>query len=50
VVDFEKPPKVAVIVVDPRALAVTSPFEPDALLMVATPVFADPQVTEFVMS
>jgi hypothetical protein len=51
-VDFDMPPKVAVMVVEPiaLALAVARPFEPDALLIVATPVFADPHVTEVVMS
>lgn len=50
VTDLERPPEVAVMVVDPKAVAVATPLEPDALLMVATPVFADPQVTEAVMS
>lgn len=48
-VDFDILPKVAVMVVEPRALAVASPFEPDVLLMVAIPAFADPHVTNVVM-
>jgi hypothetical protein len=44
------PPKVAVMVVDPGVLAVTSPFVPDVLLTVAIPEFPVPHVTEAVRS
>ncbi len=39
------PEKLAVMVVVPSALDVASPFEPDVLLIVATPVFEEFQVT-----
>jgi hypothetical protein len=45
VVEFDMPPDVAVIVVVPAATAVTNPLEPAALLMVATPVLDEFQVT-----
>ncbi len=41
---------IAVIVVEPTAAAVTTPLEPSALLMVATPVFVEPHVTNDVRS
>ncbi len=41
---------VAVIVVEPGATAVTTPFEPSALVMVATPVFVELHVTNDVRS
>jgi hypothetical protein len=44
------PEKLAVIVVVPSATDVANPFEPDVLLMVATPIFDEPQVTDDVMS
>ena len=46
----EKPPNVAVIVLLPAATEVANPFEPVALLMVATPMLADAQVANAVMS
>ncbi len=36
---------VAVMVVVPAAMAVARPFDPDVLLMVATPGLLEPQVT-----
>jgi hypothetical protein len=45
VVEPEKSPELAVIVVEPAATDVTSPLEPDVLLMVATLVFEVFQVT-----
>jgi hypothetical protein len=45
-VDPEMLPEVAVIVVEPTALDVASPFEPDVLLTVATAVFEEFQVTD----
>ena len=45
VVDPEMLPDVAVIVVEPIATAVASPFDPARLLMVATLVFEEFQVT-----
>ena len=39
-------PNVAVIVVPPTLNEVASPLKPTALLMVATPVFEEVQVTE----
>lgn len=41
-------PKVAVMVAEPWAAEVARPFEPDALLMEATLLLDDPQVTELV--
>ena len=38
------------MVVEPRALAVATPCEPEMLLIVATPVFNEAQVTEAVIS
>jgi hypothetical protein len=46
VVDPEKPAEEAVIVVEPALTDVASPFEPDVLLMVATPAFEEFQVTD----
>src|ERR1700746_2779687 len=43
-------PKVAVMLVGPAPTAVARPFEPDALLMVATPVAEEAQVTVEVRS
>ena len=43
-------PDVAVIVVEPAATDVARPFEPAALLMVATPTADEPQVTAVVRS
>ena len=48
VVDPDLLPDVAVIVVEPAAAAVASPLEPAALLMVATPVLDEFQVTDAV--
>ena len=48
VVDPEMPPDAAVIVVVPAAADAARPFEPAALLMVATAVFEEAQVTEAV--
>ena len=45
VVEPEMLPEVAVIVVEPAATDVASPCEPAALLIVATPVVEDVQVT-----
>ena len=42
----EKPPDVAVIVVEPALTDVARPFVPEVLLMVATPVFEEFQVTD----
>jgi hypothetical protein len=50
VVDADTPLKVALIVVEPALTDVASPFEPAALLMVATPVDEELQVTEAVRS
>ena len=50
VVDPDKLPDVALIVVEPEATAVANPFEPAALLIVATPVLDELQVTAVVMS
>lgn len=50
VVEPEIFPDVAVIVVVPGATAVVSPFVPEELLMVATPLFDEPHVTEVVRS
>lgn len=44
--DPEKPPEKAVIVVKPTLTGVASPLEPDVLLMVATPVAEEFQVTD----
>jgi hypothetical protein len=41
-------PEFAVMVTDPWLADVASPLEPDALLMEATPVFDEVQVTEVV--
>ena len=48
VVEFDMLPDVAVIVVDPVATGVANPFEPTALLMFATPVLDELQVTAVV--
>jgi len=45
VVEFDMPPDVAVIVVVPAATGVANPSEPAALLIVATPVVDELQVT-----
>jgi hypothetical protein len=45
VVDPERPPDVAVMVVEPAVTEVASPLDPDALLMVATAAAEEPQVT-----
>lgn len=50
VVEPETPPKSAPIVVVPTPTDVASPLDPDVLLIVATPVFEELQVTEEVMS
>ncbi len=47
-VDPDMLPDVAVIVVDPVATAVANPLEPAALLIVATPVLDELQVTAVV--
>ncbi len=49
VVDPEMPPDVAVIVVVPAPTEAASPFEPVALLIVATAVFEELQETVEVM-
>jgi hypothetical protein len=49
-VDPDMPPEVAVIVVEPEVTEVASPFEPAALLMVATPLDEELQVTDAVRS
>ena len=46
----EMVPKVAVMVVEPWATALTTPAEPAELLTVAAALFDDAQVTEEVMS
>ncbi len=48
VADPEMLPSVAWIVVDPAATEVASPFDPVELLIVATPVLDEAQVTEAV--
>ena len=50
VVDAEMLPDIAVIVVEPAAAALADPLLPAALLMVATPVLEELQVTVFVRS
>ena len=45
VVEFDKPPDVAVIVVEPAATGVANPLKPAALLMVATDAADELQVT-----
>jgi hypothetical protein len=50
VVDPETLPDTDVIVVDPAATAVASPFEPAALLIVATPTLEELQVAVSVKS
>jgi hypothetical protein len=50
VADPETLPDTEVIVVDPPATAVASPFEPAALLIVATPALDELQVAESVIS
>ena len=50
VVDPDIPPDVALIVVDPAAAEVARPLEPAALLMAATPVADEFQVTAVVRS
>ncbi len=45
VADADTLPDAAVIVVDPAATDVAKPYEPAALLMVATPVFEEPHTT-----
>ena len=49
-VDPEMLPDTAVIVVDPAAAGVANPLEPAALLIVATPVLDELQVTAAVRS
>lgn len=49
-VDPEMLPKVAMIPAEPKALALTNPFEPETLLTVATPESVELQVTEAVKS
>jgi len=46
----ETEPDVAVIVAEPAATDVATPFEPAALLIAATPVFDELQVTDAVRS
>jgi hypothetical protein len=46
VVEPEMPPKTALIIVEPSLTDVASPFDPVALLIVATPVFEELQVTD----
>ena len=48
VVNPDMLPDVAVIVVEPAATDVARPFEPAALLIVATPPVDEPQVTAVV--
>ena len=50
VADPDTPFDVAVIVVDPAAAGVANPLEPAALLIVATPVLDELQVTTAVRS
>ena len=50
VVDPEMLPDTVVIVVDPVATAAANPFEPVALLIVATPVMDELQVAAAVRS
>jgi len=50
VVDPEMLPDTAVIVVDPATAGVANPLEPAALLIVATPVLDELQVTTAVRS
>jgi hypothetical protein len=50
VVDPDMPPEVAVIVVDPAATEEADPLEPAALLIAATPVLDELQVTAVVRS
>jgi hypothetical protein len=50
VVDPDMPPEVAVIVVDPAATEEADPLDPAALLIVATPVLDELQVTAVVRS
>jgi hypothetical protein len=50
VVDADSLPDAAVIVVEPAATEVASPFEPAALLMEATPVSEEPHTAELVRS
>jgi hypothetical protein len=50
VVEADTPPEVALIVVEPVATEVASPFEPAALLTVAIPVDEELQVTDAVRS
>lgn len=50
VVQPDTPPNVAVMVVEPAATAEAKPFEPDALLIVATPVFDELHVANVVKS
>jgi hypothetical protein len=49
-VDPETLPDADVIVVDPAATAAASPFEPAALLIVATPALDELQTAESVKS
>jgi hypothetical protein len=49
-VDPDMLPDVVVIVVEPVAMAEANPFEPAALLIVATPVLDELQVTAVVRS
>ena len=50
VVDPEIDPEVALIVVVPLATALARPIDPATLLMVATVVFVELQVTDWVRS
>jgi hypothetical protein len=45
-VEPDIPPEAAVTVVEPTLTAVARPFVPEVLLMVATPVFEEFQVTD----
>jgi hypothetical protein len=50
VVDPERPPDVAVMVVEPAFTEVASPMDPDAMLMVATEAADELQVADVVRS
>jgi hypothetical protein len=50
VVDVETAPDVALMMVEPAATEIADPFDPAALLIVATVVFEELQVTEAVRS
>jgi hypothetical protein len=47
---LDMPPSVAVIAVNPTSAEVASPWEPDALLILATTAFEVLQVTDAVIS